>query len=176
MRDGRQRALAASAASRATYRGDNPGHPLISLGAGRAHWSSWAWRTGRSGWSSRTGRSSWPRKTAVLYHHLSRIRPRGDLDHASGGKLRSNPPEPSSRSAFDLHCLARANFDLHTGLARPSNPSYDYQLAPRYGGSRDQYFCMRMVTPRDHTGSGSNCDSADELCEHGKVFLSQSEI
>ena len=105
--------------------GDDPGRPLVSLGAGRTHWSCRAWRTCRSSWSSRTGRSNRPRQAAVLYYHVFRIRPGGDLDDASGGKLWSNPPKPSSWSALDLHCFAGANFDLHVRLARPSNPSYD---------------------------------------------------
>ena len=149
--------------------GDDPGRPLISLGASRTHWSCRAWSTCRSGWSSRTGRSNRPRQAAVLYYHVSRIRPGGDLDDASGGKLWSNPPKPSSRRALDLHCFAWANFDLHVGLARPSNSSYDDQLAPRYVGGRDQYLCMRIFTPRDHEDGCNRCGSADELCEHGTV-------
>ena len=156
--------------------GDDPGRPLISLGTGRPHWSCRARRTCRSGRSSRTGRSNRPRKAAVLYHHIFRIRPGSDLDDAGGGKLWSNPPKPSGRSAFDLHCLAWADFDLHVGLARSSNPSYDYQLAPRYVGSRDQYLCMRIFTPRDHAGGCDRCNSADKLCEHGKLSCHNPEF
>ncbi len=106
-----------------------------------------------------------------MYHHVSRIRPGGDLDNASGGKLWSNPPKPSSRSALDLHCFVWANLDLHAGLARSSNPSYDCQLAPRYGGSRDQYLCVGISTPCGHTDSCDSQDGADEPCEHGRLSL-----
>ena len=146
--------------------------PLISLGTGRTgrtRWSCGAGRSRRSGWSGRTGRSSRPGKAAILYHHVFLILPRGDLDDARGGKLRSNPPEPSSCSALHLHCFARADLDLYVGLARPPNPSYDYQFAPRYGGSRNQYFCMRSFRPRDCTGNCGSGDRTDELCMHGKV-------
>jgi hypothetical protein len=98
--------------------------PLIPLGPGRSD------RPRRSGRSWRTRRSRRTGEAAVLYQHISRIRPGSDLYGASGGKFWSNPPKSSGRSALDLHCFARADLDLHAGLARSPDPSYD-DYSPR---------------------------------------------
>jgi hypothetical protein len=113
---------------------------LTSFRTGRPHRS---WRARRSGWS-------W--KAAVLYHHISRILPRSDLDDASGWKLWSDPPESASRSALDLHGLVWANFYLNLWLAWSPDPPDDDQLALRYSGSGDEYFRTRAPIPSDHQG------------------------
>ena len=141
----------------------------VFLGSGRPHWSCGPGRTCRSGWSSRTGRPSRARMAAVLYDDVFRIRPRRDLDDACRGKLWSDPPKSSSRSALDLHRFGGTDFDLHVRLARPPDPSYDDQLAPRDAGSCNQYFGMRAFTPCDYTRSDGSCDSADDFCEHGRA-------
>ena len=138
---------------------------LISLRPGRAHRSYGAWRTCWTGRSSRSG------KAAVLYHHVSRIRPGRDVHDASRRKFWPNPPKTSRRCALNPHRFSWANFNLHVWVARSPNPSYDNQLASRYGGSRDQYFCMGISTQRDQTSSCSNCDSADKRCAHSNSPL-----
>jgi hypothetical protein len=119
----------------------------ISLGSGRTH------RTRGSYGPRRTCRSRRYGKAAVFYHYFSFILSGGDLDYASGRKLRSNPTEPSSRSAVDLYCFGWTDFNMDDVLARSPNPSDNCQFATRYGGSRDKYFCTRTSTPRDHTSN-----------------------
>jgi len=144
-----------------------PSHrmPLASLRPGRAHRSCGAWRTC---W---TGRSYGAGKAAVLYHHVSRIRPGRDLHDTRRGKFWSNPPETSRRCALDLHRFGWADFDLHVGIAHSPDSSCDNQLASRYGGSRDHYFCMSISAQRDQTSSCDNSDNADKLCAHSKSPL-----
>jgi hypothetical protein len=132
--------------------------PLISLRPRRAHGS---WRTRWSGRSNRSG------KAAVLYHHVSRIRPGRDLHNTSGRKFWSNPPKTSRRCALNLHRFGWADFDLHVGVARSPNPSCDNQLAARYGSGRDQYFCLGISAQGDQTSHCDDCGSADKVCAHG---------
>ncbi len=139
--------------------------PLISLRPGGAHRSCGAWRTCWTGRSDRSG------KAAVLYHHVSRIRPGRDLHNTSGRKFWSNPPKTSRRCALNLHRFSWADSNLHVGIARSPDPSCDNQLASRYGGSRDQYFCMGISAQHDQTSSCNNCGGADKLCAHGKPPL-----
>jgi hypothetical protein len=132
--------------------------PLISLRPRRAH------RPWRTRWSGRSNRSG---KAAVLYHRVSRIRPRRDLHDTSGRKFWSNPPKTSRRCALNLHRFGWADFDLHVGVARSPNPSYDNQLAARYGSSRDQYFCFGISAQGDRTNHCDDCGSDDKVCAHG---------
>jgi hypothetical protein len=135
----------------------------VSLGSGRTHrtrGSCGPRRTCRSGRSRRSG------KAAVFYHYFSLILPGADFD-SSGGKLRSNPTEPSSRTALDLHCFGWADFDTHVVLARSPNPSDNCQLAAGYGSSRDKYFCTRISARCDHIRNRNSYNSADKVCEHG---------
>jgi hypothetical protein len=53
---------------------------------------------------------------------------------------------------------------MYAGFARSPNPADDCQLATRYGGSSDQYFCVRIFTPRE-TGNCHSC-GAHDLREH----------
>jgi hypothetical protein len=139
--------------------------PLASLRSGRAHRSNGAWRACWTGRSNRSG------KAAVLYHHVSRIRPGRDLHDTSGGKFWSNPPETARRCAHYLHRFGWANFDLHVGVARSPDPPCDNQFASRYGGGGDQYFRMGISAQRDQTSSCSCCDSADKPYAHSKSPL-----
>lgn len=131
--------------------------PLTPLGPGRSDRARRSWRTRRS---RRSGEAT------ILYHNIPRIRPGSDLHDAGGGKFRSNPPKSSSRSALDLHCFARADLDLHAGLAGPPYSSDDDQLALRYVGSRDEDFRMYASSARHRIGSHKSCDRADRLREH----------
>jgi hypothetical protein len=65
-----------------------------------------------------------------------------------------------------LNCFGWADFYLHVGFARSSNPSYDYELSLRYGGCRYQYFGMCISTTCDHTGSGNSSNRADKPSSH----------
>ena len=136
--------------------------PLICFRPGGAHR---AWRTRWTGGPNRSG------KAAVLYHDVFRIRPGRDLHDTGRGEFWSNPPETSRRCAHNLHRLSRADFNLHVGVALLPDASDDNQLASRYGGSRDQYFCMGISGQRDQTSSCNNCGSADKLCAHSKSPL-----
>lgn len=136
--------------------------PLTSLRSDRARRSGRSWRTRRS---RRTG------EAAILYDHISRIRSGRDLHDAGGGKFRSDPPKPSSRSALDLDGLTRADLDLHAGLAGPPDASDDDQLALRYGGRRDQYFRMCASSAHHRIGDHKSCDGADGLREHHHSLL-----
>lgn len=120
-------------------------------------------RSGRAHRSWRSGRSRRSRETTVLYHHVSRIWPRGDLDDASRWKLWPDPPKPSRRGALNLHCFVRADPYLHLGLEWSPDPPHDDQLALRYSCSRNQYFCMRAPTTSDHHGGCSGYTGANEL-------------
>lgn len=133
------------------------GWPLTPLGPRRSD---------RARRSRRTRRSRRSGEATILYHHIPRIRPGSDLHDAGSGKFRSNPPKSSSRSALDLHCFARADFDLHAGLAGPPYSSDDDQLALRYVGSRDEDFRMCVSSARHRIGSHKSCDRADRLREH----------
>jgi hypothetical protein len=135
----------------------------ISLGSGRTFR---AYRASGPLWACRSSRT---RKPAVLYYHVSRIRPGGDLDNASGGKLRSDPPKPPRRRALHLNCSGLANLYFHVGVARSSNPSYDYELSLRYRGRRDQYFCMCISSTCDHRGSGNSSNGADKPSPHANL-------
>ena len=157
------------------------GFARIPLGTSRSHRTRWTYRTcgprrtcrsRRSGRSRRSSRSS---RSAVLYHHVFRIRPGGNLDDASGGEFRSNPGKPAIRSALDLHRFVGVDFDLHVRFARSPHPSDDRQVATRDGGSRDQYFCAGNFAPCDHTGDCGSKHDADKLCEHGKSPCNTSE-
>lgn len=130
---------------------------LIPFGPGR---SDRACRSGRPWGTRRSG------KAAVLYHHVSRIRPGRDLYDTSGRKLRSNPPKPSGRSALDFHGFAWTDPDLHAGLAGSSYSSDDDQLALRYGGGCYEYFRMRAFSPRNRKASYKSSNGAKRLCEH----------
>ena len=124
--------------------------PLRACWSLRACWPLRAHGSLRACCPWRTGRSC---DAAVLYQHLSLVGTRGYLDNAGGRKFCSDPPEPSSRSALNLHCLAWINFNLHAGLARSPDSSDNCQLAARYGGSRDEYFCAGFCAPWGHTDS-----------------------
>jgi hypothetical protein len=68
-----------------------------------------------------------------------------------------------------LNCSGWANLYFHVGLARPSNPSYDYELSLRYGGRRNQYFCMCISGTCDHRGRGNSSNGADKPSSHANL-------
>jgi hypothetical protein len=165
-----------AASSACVYRSGSPpgtkrpaSNALTALRPGRAH------RSGGTCWTGRPNRSG---KAAVLYHHVSRIRPGRNLDDTGRGKFRSNPPKTSRRCALNLHRFGWIDFDLHLGVAHSPDPSCDNQLASRYGGSRDQYFCLGISARRDQPSSCNNCDSTDKLCAHTKspLFIRNTEL